>query len=290
LPYVIYNDYYNHKDFITALVNSSFIGVLWTPEVRASKTAEEWIRRMQSACFSPMAMINAWADGTKPWTFPEVADAVKEVANLRMQLLPYLYTTFAAYYREGKPPFRAMQLVDEFSDQNIQERGQLDATTNPYQMAIRKDIKDQYMMGDDILVAPMFAGEKSRQVILPKGKWYDFYSGDFVGENQLIQIEPPLEKIPLFVRDGGIIPLVPIHRQAPKSGEKWPLTLQHYGQNPGAFTLYDDDGKTFDYEKGKFTLSKYSVQRNPQGKLAGNQAIQVPMSYLPEVRWVFMTK
>ena len=78
---MIYNDYYNHKDFITALVNSSFIGVLWTPEVRASKTAEEWIRRMQSACFSPMAMINAWADGTKPWTFPEVADAVKEVAK-----------------------------------------------------------------------------------------------------------------------------------------------------------------------------------------------------------------
>ncbi len=65
-PYVIYNDYYNHRDFITALCNSSFIGVLWTPEVRASKTAEEWLRRMQSVCFSPMAMLNAWADGTKP--------------------------------------------------------------------------------------------------------------------------------------------------------------------------------------------------------------------------------
>jgi alpha-D-xyloside xylohydrolase len=84
--------------------------------------------------------------------------------------------------------------------------------------------------------------------------------------------------------------LVPIHRQAPKSGEKWPLTLQHYGQNPGAFTLYDDDGKTFDYEKGKFTLSHYTVEKNLQGKLVGNQATQVPMSYLPEVRWVFMTK
>ena len=290
LPYVIYNDYYNHKDFITALVNSSFVGVLWTPEVRASKTAEEWIRRMQSACFSPMAMINAWADGTKPWTFPEVADAVKDVANLRMQLLPYLYTTFAAYHREGKPPFRAMQLVDGFVSQNVQERGQFDATQNPYQMAIRKDIKDQYMMGDAILVAPMFAGEKTRNVILPKGKWYDFYTGAFVGENQIIQIEPSLEKIPLFVRDGGIIPMVPIHRQAPKTGQKWPLEMRHYGKTTGEFTLYDDDGKSFDYEKGAFSLTHFSVQKDTQGKLAGSQPTQAPMGYVKEVKWVFMTQ
>lgn len=289
LPYVIYNDYYNHKDFITALVNSSFIGVLWTPEVRASKNAEEWVRRMQSACFSPMAMINAWADGTKPWSFAEVTEAVKEVANLRMQLLPYLYTTFAAYKLEGKPPFRAMQLVEGFVDQSAQQQGELDATNNPYQMAIRKDIKDQYMMGDYMLVAPMFAGEKTRQVILPKGKWFDFYTGTFVGENQLIQIQSELNKIPLFVRDGGIIPMVPVHRQAPKPGEKWPLELRHYGYQSGEFTLYDDDGRTFDFEKGAYSLTRYSVKKDAQGKLVGSQPMQAPMNYLREVNWVFMT-
>src|SRR5690606_23678883 len=83
LPYVLYNDYYDHRDFITALVSSSFIGVLWTPEVRRSESGEEWLRRMQSVCFSPLAMLNAWADGTKPWSFPEVADAVREVMKLR---------------------------------------------------------------------------------------------------------------------------------------------------------------------------------------------------------------
>lgn len=114
LPYVIYNDYYSHRDFITALINSSFIGVLWTPEVRTSETAEEWVRRMQSVCFSPMAMINAWADGTKPWSYPTVEKEVRAVANLRMQLLPYLYTAFAQYHFEGKPPFRAMNLVEGF--------------------------------------------------------------------------------------------------------------------------------------------------------------------------------
>ncbi len=76
-PYVIYNDYYNHEDFITALINSGFAGVLWTAEVRASKTGEEWLRRFQTVVFSPMAMINAWASGTKPWSYPEVAEQVK---------------------------------------------------------------------------------------------------------------------------------------------------------------------------------------------------------------------
>ena len=97
-PYVIYNDYYRHEDFITALINSSFCGVLWTPEVRKSGTPEEWLRRMQTVCFSPMAMINAWADGTKPWSFPEVYEQCQDVAFLRMQLLPYIYTTFANYF------------------------------------------------------------------------------------------------------------------------------------------------------------------------------------------------
>src|SRR5690606_28940895 len=57
LPYVIYNDYYNHRDFITALCNSSFIGVLWLLEARSSATSEEWLRRMQAVCLSPMAML-----------------------------------------------------------------------------------------------------------------------------------------------------------------------------------------------------------------------------------------
>ena len=84
-------------------------------------------------------------------------------------------------------------------------------------MAIRDDIKDQYMMGDNILVAPVFEGEHSRKVFLPAGKWYDFYTGKLVGENQQVTIETPLERIPLFVRDGGIIPMVPVslHAAAP---------------------------------------------------------------------------
>ncbi|HEX9652435.1 MAG TPA: TIM-barrel domain-containing protein, partial [bacterium] len=128
LPFVIYNDYYSHEDFITALVNSSFSGILWTPEVRSSATGEEWLRRMQSVCFSPLAMINAWASGTRPWSFPEVYDAVKNVATLRMRLLPYLYSTFADYHFRGTPPIRAMALVENVNQAEMTEQTKLDDT------------------------------------------------------------------------------------------------------------------------------------------------------------------
>src|SRR6185503_5630445 len=158
----------------------------------------------QTVCFSPMAMLNAWADGTKPWSFPEVEQAVKEVANLRMQLIPYIYSTYAQYRWEGKPPFRAMSLVEGSADEGL---------------------KDQYMMGDNILVAPLFAGEKTRRVYLPAGRWYDFYTGELAGEHEVITITPGLDKIPLFVRDGGIIPMMPVQRQAPKPGHVTPLII-----------------------------------------------------------------
>jgi alpha-D-xyloside xylohydrolase len=264
LPYVIYNDYYSHPDFITALVNSGFIGVLWTPEVRASKTGEEWVRRMQSVCFSPLAMLNAWADGTKPWSFPDVADAVREVMRLRVRFLPYLYTAFAHYHFEGTPPFRAMALVDGF--------------TGP------RDVKDQFMVGDDLLVAPMFAGDTARSVILPPGRWYDFYSGALVGAGETITVKPGIDRIPLFVRDGGILPLI-----ASDSGGR-DLEVRHYGDAVGRFDLYDDDGLTFGYENGAFSWTTLTVERDRAGKLRG--AVQRPPKGKPfgyrTIQWRMM--
>jgi len=291
-PYVIYNDYYSHRDFITALVNSSFIGVLWVPEVRSSKSAEEWVRRMQSVCFSPMAMLDAWADNTKPWSFPEVEQAVRDVANLRMQILPYLYTTFAQYHFQGIPPFRAMSLVEGFGFRSLTIEGKLDGTENPYAISIKQDIMDQYMMGDYILVAPMFTGEKSRKVYLPAGKWYDFYNGNLVGENEVIEITPGLDKIPLFVKDGGIIPMMPVHRNALEAEKKLTLEIRHYGTAEGSFDLYDDDGRSYNFEKGDYSFTRLSVSKDKRGRLLGSVSSQVPgkpFSYNNDVVWKFMT-
>jgi alpha-D-xyloside xylohydrolase len=168
-PFVIYNDYYNHEDFITALINSGFAGVLWTPEARASKTPEEWLRRFQTVIFSPMAMINAWSSGTKPWTYPEVADQIKVLALLRMQMMPYWYSEFAKYHFEGTPVFRGMALERGFKQEIKKEAGNTNLEENPYAEATSKEIKDQYMAGEYLLVAPLFAGQTTRKVVLPKG-------------------------------------------------------------------------------------------------------------------------
>ncbi len=265
-PYVLYNDYYNHEDFITALINSSFSGLLWTPEVRASKTGEEWLRRFQSVVFSPMAMINAWSSGTKPWTYPEVEQDVKEMALLRMRLMPYFYSEFAKYHFKGIPPFRAMNLEDGFASDLQKEVKTTNLEDNPYVEAVNKEVKDQYMAGEYLLVAPMFAGQETRKVILPKGDWFDFYTGKLVGNGEVITVKPGLSKIPVFVKDGGIIPMGPALLQAPKLGEKINLEIRYYGNKPGSYQLYDDDGETFNYEKGAFSFRAIKVEKR-NGKL-----------------------
>ncbi len=291
LPFVLYNDYYNHRDFITALCNSSFIGVLWTPEARSSDTAEEWLRRMQAVCFSPMAMLNAWADGTKPWSFPEVEKPVKDVMLLRMQLLPYLYTTFAQYYLDGKPPVRAMPLVDGFSFSAKAEKSELHSSDNPYVTTVVPEVKDQFMLGDYLLVAPLFARDTARKVVLPEGKWYDFYTGNYVGDGETIEIPATWEKTPLFVRDGGIIPLMPALLNIPEEGQRVPIVLRHYGEAENVSYLYDDDGNTFDYENGSYHLTELAVTRE-SGQLKGSVST-IKSDYASgyqEFSWEFMTK
>jgi alpha-glucosidase (family GH31 glycosyl hydrolase) len=269
-PYVIYNDYYNHQDFITALINSGFAGVLWTPEVRASNLPEEWVRRFQSNVFSPMAMINAWSSGTKPWTFPEVAPIVKQFALLRMQMMPYWYSEFARYHFEGIPPFRAMNLESGFQDlASAKETKNLNLEENPYAKAITREIKDQYMAGENLLVAPMFTGQKSRTVILPAGKWFDFYTGKYVGGGGVITITPGLDQIPVYVKDGGIIPMGEALLHAPKAGEKVDLEMRYYGTKPGEYKLYDDDGETFNYQKGDYSFRTIKIACG-KGKLLGS--------------------
>jgi len=289
-PYVIYNDYYNHEDFITALINSGYAGVLWTPEARASKTAEEWLRRFQTVVFSPMAMINAWSSGTKPWSYPEVADGVKQMALLRMQMMPYWYTEFAKYHFEGTPPFRGMNTEPGFRHE-LKAVASTDLEESPYLEATTKEIKDQYMAGEYLLVAPLFTGQTTRKVILPRGKWYDFYTGEFVGDGQIITVTPGLDKIPVYVKDGGIIPMMPVRLQAPKTGEKVDLEIRYYGEKPSTYKLYDDDGETFNYEKGEYSWREIKVGRDKKGKMNGtiSAAVKGKPNTIGNVTWRFMT-
>jgi alpha-D-xyloside xylohydrolase len=187
---------------------------------------------------------------------------------MRVRLLPYLYTTMADYQRYGTPPIRHMLL----------EEGAV-------------EVSDQYMFGPNILVAPMIAGEKSRKVVLPKGKWFDFHTGKLAGEESTITVSATLDQIPLFVRDGGIIPLMATTNNIRLATGPTPLEVRHYGTKDGSYQLYDDDGETFDYEKGISSRQELRVVRE-NGKLKGEAlAPKGPWkSRFTTFTWRFMTE
>ena len=258
-PFVIYSDSYRHQQYITGLSAASLCGILWCPEIRSARSGREWLNRMHTVCFSPLAMLNAWASGQKPWSFPDVTDAVQETIDLRMRLLPYLYTAFANYHRSGIPPVRGMLLEALLSKQDSTgEAGNDD-------VGGEKDVFEDdtmYMFGPSILVAPFFEKHATqRSVQLPPGNWYDFYSGEFVGNATTIQVTAAKvgDRIPLFVKERAVIPLLTAGVANTEQAYGHPLEVRHYGSQSGSCTIYEDDGKTFDYEQGKYRIRQIQV-------------------------------
>ena len=186
-----------------------------------------------------------------------------------------------------------MALVEGYLDAEKTEAGVLDDVSNPYSEAVRKGVVDQYLMGDSLLVAPLFGKETHRSVVLPRGKWYDFYTGELVGGGEVIEVEAALSKLPLFVRNGGIIPLAPVATNTKALGEGYPLEIRHYGDAPGSMMLYDDDGESYDYEQGQFNWYLMQVESGADEPLKGT-ATQSSGSYggksYDAFNWRFMTE
>ncbi len=263
-PFVMYSDSYNHAEYITGISAASLSGILWSPELRKADSAREWLNRMQTVCFSHLAQLNAWASGEKPWSYPEMTDSVREVIELRMRLLPYLYTAFAEYHLRGTPPIRAMILEDErLGAINTVKEQELDGVTNPYSVDQIIEKNDQFMFGPDILVAPFYGPEYEveREVILPSGNWYDFYTGDLMGNGENIRVtaEQTGNRIPLYVREGAVIPMLaePVRKVQAAMGAA--LVVRHYGTTAGACMIYEDDTNTFNYQRGDYGLRSVSV-------------------------------
>ena len=245
-PYVLYSDLYDHRKYIRGLAQSGFSGLLWTPEVRdASGGPDELVRRMQAVAFSPLAMVNAWYLKNPPWKQVnraannadrfaddwEKAEAqCRAVIELRMKFIPYLHAAFTRYHREGLPPFRAV-VMDYPDDPEAQT------------------IDDEYLMGDSLLVAPVIigsrggraSGQTTRSVYLPDGDWYDFWTVECFTGKRRMTVNVPLDRIPLFVKAGTILPLATptLHTDDPVS---WQLTVQVYGDGTRTARLFEDDG------------------------------------------------
>lgn len=289
MPFVLYSDSYDHAEYVAGISAASLAGILWCPEVRQARTPGEWLARIQAVCLSPLAMLNAWESGAKPWEFPDAADAVREAVELRMRLLPYLYTAFADYRRQGIPPMRAM-VLEEGWDSGIGPGGtaKVDGQLNPYGERQEKTTDSQFMFGPSILAAPYIADSKggvhARTVRLPEGDWFDFHTGEFAGNGTSIEINTP-ERMPLFVKGGAVIPMLlgPVANTSLAHGH--PLEVRHYGRADGYCELYEDDGTTFAFETGAYRIRNLRFQGGKGSESIGKEG---PALFGSVERWVQM--
>ncbi len=148
-------------------------------------------------------------------------------------------------------------------------RGQLDGEANPYAQARTVERNDQFMFGPSIMVAPFYEKYATeRQVQLPAGDWYDFYTGRHVGrqENITISAAQTGDRMPLFVKRGEVIPLLSRTISHTDQAYGCDLELRLYGNTKGSYELYEDDGKSFDYMRGNYSLRKIEVRKTQSGE------------------------
>jgi alpha-D-xyloside xylohydrolase len=258
-PFVLYSDLYDHRVYIRALVNSGFSGLLWCPEVRQAENEEDLIRRLQSVVFSPLAQVDCWYMKNPPWKqtnralnnadhfldqWQTLESRCREIIGWRMQLVPYLTAAFQRYAEDGTPPFRALVL------------------DNPQEPRLHH-VDDQYMMGDRMMVAPLFAGEASRKIVIPQGTWHDFWTGAKVQGGGEISIASSAENIPVYVKAGSVIPWAGVGQFA-KAPETRQLTVRVYGDGSIPFSMRTSDGSlrlSWNGRQGHAENGGYSIVR-----------------------------
>jgi alpha-glucosidase len=202
----------------------------------------------------------------EPWRYGAPYEAiVRKYLKLRYRLLPFLYTTLEEAHRTGMPLFRPLLL-------NFQD----DPNT--------LNLDDEFMIGDALLAAPVVhAGERAREIYLPRGLWYDFWTGHVVdaprpsGESidaaavrtdgsQFFRVDVPLDHVPLYVRGGTVVPSTePMNYVTEKTWS--PIRFDVYPDEHGnaSGSLYEDDGLTPDYEKGVCRRTTLSLSRTTDG-------------------------
>lgn len=209
-------------------------------------TPELFARWMQIGALMPFCRGHSavWTTAHEPWAFgPRTLAITREYLNLRYRLLPYLYSLFWQAHQTGQPIWRP--LFYHFPD---------DAPA--YQQ------EDQVLVGEWLLAAPvMHPGRAARTVYVPRGIWHDWWTGEVIHGPAEVLAPAPLERMPLYVRAGAVLPTGPARQH---TGEKPldPLTVHVYPGADGAFTLYEDDGHSFAYQQGAFRLTHFNWHGN----------------------------
>ncbi|HKV53049.1 MAG TPA: glycoside hydrolase family 31 protein [Candidatus Binataceae bacterium] len=229
-------------------LNTSLAGFpLWGSDIggfgfEGKCSPELYVRWYQFGAFCPLCRPHGdQTELREPWQFgPEIEAICRKYLSLRYRLLPYTYTALHQACASGIPLMRA--LVVEFP-------------RDPEVL----NISDEYIFGSEILVAPvMDEGAAQRKVYLPAGRWVDFWTEAAHSGPKWLDVSAPLDTLPLFVREGAIIPSGP-EVQSTADYVLDPLTIEVYRGADRSFILYEDDGETFSYQNGAWAETPIEV-------------------------------
>ena len=215
------------------------IGGYWQPYDRLPTDPEYqelYARWFEFGTFCPIFRTHGHRPQNELWTYDKIEPILINYDKLRYRLMPYIYSL-------------AWRVTNE--DYTIQR---------PLVMDWRTDVKtwnigDQFMFGPSLMVNPVLKENSTRRsVYLPESKvWYDFWTGTSLEGSREVDAKAPLDRIPLLVRAGSLIPLGPEMEYADEKPEG-PIELRVYRGADGSFDLYQDAGETYEYEKGAHAI------------------------------------
>jgi len=196
---------------------------------------ERFLRWLQFSTFTPLMRVHGYQTDTEPWRYGKIFESeTRRWLELRYRLLPYIYSETARVSFAGSTLMRPL-VLDFLSDVR----------------ALDQDA--EFMFGRALLVAPVLKpGVKEWPVYLPEtpGGWFDFWTGERTAGGRSLSAAAPLERVPLFVRAGSIVPLGPVVQYATESpGAAYEIRI--FTGADGKFTLYEDDNETYAYEQGQ---------------------------------------
>ncbi|WP_329090288.1 TIM-barrel domain-containing protein [Streptosporangium sp. NBC_01469] len=187
-----------------------------------------YVRWTQFGALSPLLRLHG-TTSREPWEFPGVEAEAVEALRLRYRLMPYVYTAAVEAARTGAPMMRA--LCVDYPDDPVAWQADL-----------------EYLLGRDLLVAPMTSPEQVRRVYLPAGEWVDHWTGEILPGGRYVTVAPLLDRVPLFVRRGAIVPVLTEPGGTIGDGPFGEITLVAYGAGSGTgerrAVISDLDGDT----------------------------------------------
>ncbi|MDB5135392.1 MAG: yicI 1 [Mucilaginibacter sp.] len=193
---------------------------------------------MQLGAFIPYFRNHSASDtkSAEPWTFgKDVLDVARNYISLRYKLLPYLYSTFYESTQNGSPVMRSLAINYTFDAK-----------------VMSAEYQNQYEFGNAFMVAPFESNKDYGKVYFPEGTWYDLYTGLKENGNQEKIIALKNDQLPVFVKGGSIIPMQSLIQSTAEQPTDTLLLHVYNGNTGNHFVYYEDDGKTFDYQKGEF--------------------------------------